>query len=662
MHRTIVVLFALAAAVRADLVATFAREGANDVRMDRFPALFIAVGEPATPFISPGAFQVVWTGKLIIPRRQRLVFSFEGEGTASLKIEGKEALTQTGDLAGAASASTRLNPGEHDIELSYSSKADGSASFRLLWEEASFPRQTVPSSAFQAAGTPEAANGKLLRHGRFLFATHNCTKCHAAGTSLGPLPMPEINEIAPILFGTGDRSSEEWLRRWIAEPHTIKPSTVMPALVDATTDEGRLAASDIAAYLTSLKMGTAAGNAPDPTLVQDGGMHFHELGCVACHNPPDKGLADPERVPLNNVASKYLPGALVAFLKKPDANHPFIKMPDFRMSDAEANSIAAYLTAASSGKETKLAGKLPDGDATRGAKIAASLQCGVCHPGMPMSPESAPASMDAIFKKDWSASGCVAPPQNRGKAPRLNLDDAGRAALIAFSKTGIASLTRDTASEYITREVTNLRCTACHALDNQPPKLAAVHSETEPLVAHLPKFNERVDQSRPPLTYTGEMLYTSTIESMIAGTVSERPRPWLGMRMPGFTSRSTLLANGFSRLHGLEPNKPAPFKVDPALAEIGKTLASANGFGCTTCHAIGDAQATAAFEVQGINFKLIASRLREPYFHRWMDNPQSVVPSTKMPRYSLDNKSQRGDILGGDAHQQFDAIWHYLHQ
>ena len=120
------------ATAHADLVATFTRDGATDSRIDRLPAISVPAGEPATPFLTPGAFQVVWKGKLVMPRRQRLIFSFEGEGTATLKIAGKDVLTGDSVLGGKASESTRLNPGEHEFELSYSSKPDGTASFRLL--------------------------------------------------------------------------------------------------------------------------------------------------------------------------------------------------------------------------------------------------------------------------------------------------------------------------------------------------------------------------------------------------------------------------------------------------------------------------------------------------------------------------------------------------
>ncbi len=652
----------LVSSAHADLVATFTRDGVSDSRLDRLPALALEPGEPATPFLTPGAFTAVWKGKLAVPKRLRLVFSLEGEGNAVLKIDGKDVLTGEGDLTGKASKSTRLNPGEHEFELSYNSKPDGSGVVRVYWEEKSFVRQAIPPSAFTAVATEDVTKGVLERRGRELFATQNCVKCHSTSTGFGAAPMPEIAEIGPLLFGQGERTSEEWLRKWIAAPHQLKPSTTMPALVDVATAEGRQSASDLAAYVASLKMGAPAGTAPDAALAEEGGLHFHELGCVGCHNAPDKGLTDPNRVPLGNVASKYLPGALVAFLKQPDAHNPFIKMPNFRLSDAEANSIAAYLTKASAGHETKVEGEFPAGDATRGATVAASLQCGVCHPGMPVSPETAPASLDAIFKSDWAAQGCVAPTDKRGKAPAINLTDEDRAALVAFSKLGHASLGRDTTAEYATRQIEALRCTSCHGIDDKPALLASVHSDSAGLAAHVPHLTERVDQSRPHLTYTGEMLHTSAIEAMLAGTTTPRPRPWLAMRMPSFKTPAPALAKGLSKLHGVLPNKPSMVEVDPALADIGKELAGSTGFGCTTCHAIGDEKATAAFEVEGPNLSLAPDRIRAEYYHRWMDNPKSVTPSTKMPSYSKDGKSQRTDVLGGDAAKQFEAIWQYIHR
>ncbi len=638
----------LAGIARAELAATFEAGGATDTRADRLPALLVKAGESPTPFLPAGEFGATWKGKLVLGERQRLVFSFEGEGKAVLTIDGKEVLAEEGTFGTKASKSTRLNRGEHEIEIKFHSKPDGSGRFRLFWEERSFPRQSVPPTVFKAEVAADPA-----RKGRLLFAENHCGKCHIGGVS----GMQELTEFAPLLFSTGSRLNEEWLARWIADPASMRPDTRMPALVDASTPEGKQQAADLAAYLMTLKAGETPP-APDKSLAQKGGEHFHRLGCAACHTNPAEAAMDAARgrVPLHNVAAKFQPGALTAFLKKPDALYAHIGMPDFQLSDAEANEIAAYLLDASGKVEQKESG-FPKGDASKGAALSAALNCGACHAGLPMNPLSAPA-LDLMFEKDWSANGCVSG-KHGGKVPKLALSDEERAALIAFSKKGSTPLTRHVPAEYAAGKLEALRCTSCHGMDGKPSLLDAVHVETKPLVAHVEGENEKLDQSRPHLTYIGEMLHSSYIEKMINGTASPRPRPWLDMRMPAFHAYSGELAKGLACLHGVEPGAPEAANPDPALAEIGKKLVGADGFGCTTCHGVGPVKPTAAFEVEGVNFALSHERLRKEWFMRWMDNPQSVTPGSKMPRYSENGKSQRPE-LGGDAEKQFEAIWNYI--
>jgi len=636
-----------AGAARAELAATFESGGAKDIRADRLPALLVKAGESPTPFLPAGEFGVTWTGKLVLAERQRLSFSFEGEGKATLTIDGAEVHTEEGTLGSTASKSDRLNKGEHEISITYRSKPDGSGRFRLFWEERSFPKQSVPPTAFTAEVPVD-----LARKGRLLFAENHCSKCH-----MGAGGMTELTEFAPLLLASGSRLNEAWIAQWLSNPSAFRPDTRMPDLIDESTPEGKQKAADLAAWLVTQKVGEVPA-APDKALAQKGGEHFHRLGCVACHTQAG-GEVDPSRVPLANVAFKFQPGALAGFLKKPDAWYAHIGMPDFALSDAEANEIAAFLLDAS-GKIERKPSDFPKGDATKGMAIASELNCGSCHAGTGAMNVTL-ANTDAIFAKDWAATGCVSPHPGP-KAPKLALTDDDRAALVAFSKKGTAPLTRNVPAEYAASKLESLRCTSCHGMDGHPSKLDTTHVESKSLVAHVKGENEKLDQSRPHLTYIGEMLHASFIEGMINGTPTStgiRPRPWLDMRMPAFHSYSSGLASGLARIHGVEPGKPEAPQVDAALAEIGKKIASNDGFGCTTCHGVGTMKPTAAFEVEGINFALAHERLRKEWFIRWMDNPPSVTPATKMPRYSEDGKSQRPE-LDGDAAKQFDAIWNYI--
>ena len=660
MRRVIFLFPILLVSARAELVATFTQGNETDVRVDRMAAISVPAGEAPTPFLSAGKFDVVWTGNIELKERRRLYFSFGGEGKAALIIDGEEALAEDGKLGTGKSKRLRLNPGLHEVSISYTSQADGAGGFRLYWEEEEMPRQTIPPSAYRAELTEDAKLGELKRHGRMVFTQQNCAKCHVPEAGFGTTPMPETGEIAPILAGAGDRVSEGWLRKWIADPKALKPTTHMPQLVDPTTPGGLQMAADLAAFLVSSKMGAEDVPAPDPGLAKAGGAHFHELGCVACHHPAGEGSDDTGRVPLNNVASKFLPGQLVAFLKKPEAYHPFTGMPNFHLSEDEAASLAAFLRSEAEGKETILPYEFPDGDATRGAAVSEILQCGTCHPGLPGG-VSKVVGLDAVFKADWATNGCIAKGDKRSGLPEMNLGEGDLEGLLAFSKAGPDSLKKDSSAEFAERQVDAKRCTACHAMDEESSLLSSRHSTTAGLASHVEGLNERVDQTRPQLTFVGEMLYTSYIEKMLAGTADPRARPWLGTRMPAFPAYAKPMAVGISRIHGFTPSAPVKIEVDPTLAEIGKSLVGAQGFGCTTCHGIGDQEPTAAFEVGAVNFVLVPERLREGYYHRWMDNPAGVTPGTKMPRYAEGNESQRTDILDGDARKQYEAIWQWLH-
>ncbi|MFK7850742.1 MAG: hypothetical protein AB8D78_07170 [Akkermansiaceae bacterium] len=660
--RVIAFSFLLLGVAQADIVASFQQGEKADTRVDRLPAISVEVGQAATPFLEAGQFEVKWNGSIELLERQRLYFSFEGKGSASLKIGGEEALTESGELGTEKSKRLRLNPGVHEVEITYTSSEDGSGNFRLYWEEKGMPRQTIPPTVYKTEIGEVALAGELKRHGRVVFAEQNCVKCHNPEEGFGANPMPEVLEIAPLLVGIGERVSEEWLRKWIADPAALKPNTKMPRMVDPTTKEGLQKASDLAAFLVGKKGEIKKSTKPDPELAKEGGVHFHELGCAACHFPlGEEGDKDgTNRVPLNNVASKFLPGQLVKYLKTPEVYHPFSGMPNFRFSEAEVNSLAAFLITESEGKETKLKYEFPEGDAVRGAQVSESLQCGTCHPGSPGG-VSKSVPLDQIFKADWNEKGCVSEDTGKKGLPHPNLTDREREALNAFAKIGHESLMKRSPAEFSERQLTSKRCVSCHTMDEQISLLDSIHGSTAGLAAHVEGLNERVDQTRPQLTYIGEMLYTDYLERILSGTVEPRPRPWLGMRMPAFKGHAKVFSEGLSRTHGFAPSSPDDVKIDAEMVKTGEKLVGAEGFGCTTCHGIGDMEATAAFEVGAINFDSVAGRLRDEYYFRWMDHPASVVPSTKMPRYAEDGVSQRGDILEGDAGKQYDAIWQWLH-
>jgi hypothetical protein len=97
------------------------------------------------------------------------------------------------------------------------------------------------------------------------------------------------------------------------------------------------------------------------------------------------------------------------------------------------------------------------------------------------------------------------------------------------------------------------------------------------------------------------------------------------------------------------------------LAKAGQKLAGKDGgFSCISCHATGPMLALEVFESEGINLAYSGDRLLPTYFRRWMRNPLSIDPQTKMPTYFDEGKSPLTEILDGDAEKQITAIWEYI--
>lgn len=637
-------------------------KGKTDHRISRLAAQFVGEGDNISDMLPAGngkePFESSWQGYLVLKERITPQFQLLGKGTATLKINGK-IVAKLGDKPG---ESQQLNPGMHKFELHYKSEQNGKGDIRTMWQTDATRQHTIPSKYFQHQTSEHLIGSLDIRHGRDLVMKQNCIQCHTNDIKDDTM-LPELKEMGPNMKGIGSRVSDQWLAQWLATPHKLKPGTSMPAFVDASTKQGRKDAADMAAYLASLKGDQSPKVAIKADDVKMGGNHFHQLGCVACHSLPnnahDEALGN---IPLNNTNNKYTPESLVSFLKKPNKHHKAIKMPDFQLSDDEARQLAAYVHKASEGKQTAPVENIGKGDVTRGKQLITQHNCASCHEGLPSGGGELP-DFSSILGKSWAKHG-----GHGNKSPKLNISEdesklleAYRVAVAGDSVDVNSTLTSQSSHDYSERQFTALNCASCHSRDDQPSLLASLHSKSEYLTKGIPQdANHKVDQSRPHMTYIGEMLHTDYLQGMLDGTVSPRPRPWLAMRMPAFESRAALLAKGLTAQHGLAPSK-ADFKnIDEQKAKIGEKIIGANGgFACTICHANGDAKALAAFEVEGINFDQVGKRLRKGFYHQWMDDPTTITPTTKMPRYTTNNKSPLPDY-DNDANKQFDAVYEYL--
>ena len=590
------------------LILSMAHGSTDDALIIDRLALTLGEGEAVTPFIDPKrGNEVVFESSLIVEARDELAFKLDGEGWASLKINGETILE--GDLP-LESSPIELEAGPQQLFCNFRREITGGgkktvpmpARIQLLWSGKDFIWEPVKPSAFRHLPDDLLEAKAKTRHGRELFASRNCTSCHNAdkGAINPALAMPELLERAPLFTNIGNRLEQGWIEQWVRKPQEDCP-TVAP-------DD----AQHIAAYLATLKSQPLDGKAADAAAGEAlaGTLHFEPWA--------EKLKAE----------AKFTEGGLIAFLRNPAEHHAATTFPDMHLSDEEAADLAAWLR---TGQPDVPA---PSGGDPEKGKAMVSKRCLVCHDDKPGAAYEFTASpLSEMWEAEWLNVGCLSTEEADQPELRLTLEE--KQALLAFrnvdSNQGLRSLNRFIAHEYANRTMKKLNCYECHSGDN----------------------------SLPDITLAGEKLRDDWLAGLFHGDVL-RIRPYQDARMPGFVSRAGKLAKGIARRAGVETGMEVA-RPDETYLEEGTKVAGLTGYACTTCHAAGSTGALQAFEGQGPNLQLAAERLREDYYQAWMHWPQRFVPTTIMPKYTADKTTALNPTFyEGDARKQFKAVWEWM--
>ncbi|HAB19673.1 MAG TPA: c-type cytochrome [Verrucomicrobiota bacterium] len=607
------------------LVRTLIANGVTDVSVAPNVWLYVPQGQPATPFVPPGPFTAQWQGWVSADLRSDFTFQAAFSGQVKVTINGGVALEAKGiEKQPVAGKSVRLNKGTNALLVEYVAPAMGDAFLRLYWTNRETPLSPLPLAQLSHATSEALTRSLQIHRGRDLVAELRCTKCHAA-----PGTMPELAMDAPTFNGIGARRQADWMARWIADPAALRPGTPMPKMF--TGPEAPAEASAVAAYLATLK----GESKFEPTTGDSaaGKALFEKLHCVACHVSPEGGDVKPHQISQKQVKAKFTPGALAAFLKKPEEHFAWIRMPNFKLSSEEAANLAAYLDSVADPIESKP----PSADTAvieRGKNLVATSGCLNCHTLDGAKSELTAKPLAELAS--WTA-GCLSDsPKPGSKSPHYALTAADRVDLRAFGATDRTSLGRTTEADFLTRQSRHLNCRECHGQFEGFPAWELLYGKLKPDWA----------------------------ERFIAGQHPVKPRPWNEARMPAFPAYAKGLGEGLATIAGLSPvvEEDAPPANAAELAEAGRKLASANGgFSCISCHSAAEFGATQVFEAPGINFAQSFARLQPEYFRRWLRAPTMIDPTSKMPVYfDEEGKSPLPEVLGGDGPKTIQAVWEYL--
>jgi mono/diheme cytochrome c family protein len=144
----------------------------------------------------------------------------------------------------------------------------------------------------------------------------------------------------------------------------------------------------IAISLCALPRARAQNLAALPDAAKTGAVLYNELRCGLCHNASATGMNIPPS--LANAGDKFQPAWLVTYLKAPYRRRwanmgvrPALRMPNFLLSENEAQALAAYLSAQhDSTRSKKLSFEFQKNDSTKiadGKQIFQENACYGCH-------------------------------------------------------------------------------------------------------------------------------------------------------------------------------------------------------------------------------------------------------------------------------------------
>lgn len=633
--------------------------------------------EPALKF-----HQIRWTGLLQVRGSQRVQFHAIGAGQISIAIDGNEILTgnippaRRGKQGRLSSQATEIQSGFPEFVVTFTPETD--SPFALYWSSDSFSLEPLPSHLLwhESEDEPETdiAQGAALSRGL------RCAACHEYGDNRPPLRAPDLTQLASNL-------RPSWLVGHLTRA-ARKPEERMPAFDLHRNDAAAISASLFAASRTSpsppepaaairelnKKLNKKEERLPTQASAQRGKEALASIGCLACHQVGT--IAQPKSIAekmfgggdLSKTAAKRTREFLMRWLRDPSTVNPSHRMPTVELSPNELWDIAEYLEAL--GQDESRGDTKAYGDADRGPGLISTNRCAACHTLPAKIAAELPATKKTrITGKSNFQGGCLTEPNGRDNVPGFSLAKSERASLQQY----IATLEKSSGRSQAGHLLAENNCSACHSRNGE----RGISKHIASIVKAVPELAaEAAGLSPPSLNSIGDKLHANAIRDAIRQSDASI-RPWLKVRMPKFELNATELAAIVNelivsdRLPEIEPVGGEQLLQMSATAPVGRNdditsivyehaasrLVTADGFGCQSCHAIGNAAAPSVdLKARGPNLSLLGKRIRPDWFYRWVRNPARIVPRMEMP--AIQNAA-RG-LLDDSLDKQLAALWRSL--
>ena len=653
----------------AGVIARFV--GADGNAHQRWQELISLSPHDATPDarLAPGPFRAEFSAHVLVQAPGEYRLSAFAAGRVRIKLAEQIVLdASSAKPAWLTGKSVELEFGFHPLTVEYV-PSDEPVRLALFWEGPGFALE--PLAARWLFHERAIAPDETFERGRLATRVLRCAACHEVPGETRPLAAPSVEHLAgnisrawivERLTGGGDESPSAAIASSHSMPHLAMSAADAAAVADyllATSLESSPAVSDPPAKAPPKERGyekkpskTAAPSAAA------GATLFHTIGCLACHRVGELGHDGPfGGGDLSSIASKRPAEFFARWLAHPETINRQHRMPVFALADDERQSLSLYLQSLGEAATDSSAAGIDQ--TARGAAIVQAARCSACH----ALPESPPAGkrlpLDQTALENESRSCLFAADAARHR-PGYRLPETVRSDVVDY----LHNVHPKAAESIDGRDLLVERnCLACHARGHGKGLasiLPAVIEADTALAAALSLL-------RPPsLVGVGDKLRDEALIAAITRT-NEPRQPWLRVRMPKFPLDEQETAALVRHLIDADriPERDAGSDSSPqdsndsAIASAGARLVNADGFGCTSCHAIGNwAPQKVAPGAEGAALTQIGNRVRRSWFDRWVRNPVRILPDMEMPAIV---KPIRG-VLAEDIDAQIASLWHVLNQ
>ena len=493
---------------------------------------------------------------------------------------------------------------------------------------------------------PHDTPASQIAGGEVLINELNCIACHTADKQQSHRFEARP---APVLFTTHNPASAGWLKRWLNDPHNLKPGTLMPDLLHGLDKKDKANVVEaLRHYLVSLTppLGNRAVLIGD---ANKGKKLYETIGCAQCHAPDAKDNG--KDLPLGELQQKYTQEQLIQSLLNPFHSRPAGRMPRLPMTSKEAAHITAFLrNRAPLRKEVALANgptaqKLRD----EGKTLYLKLRCANCHSTRG---SNIPPNFSKPLAKLDATQGCLSAKPPKG-TPHFHLNAKQINAITAALR---AKPREFTVHEQAHRRMRLLNCTACHTRDG----LGKPNPTRDKFF--LTTGNDLGDEGRLPplLTGVGAKLTDATLHKVLRG--EDAVRPYMSTRMPDFgEAHAKFLVRHLASADARANVKPTPREGNENKVgrnKYGRELMGVKGLNCITCHQLGGHK---SLGIQAVDLAHSPNRIRPEWFRDYLINPASFRPGTRMPSFWPEGKAV-SKIFGRNTSRQIDSIWVYLNE